>query len=531
MGERPDPSWNLYKMTAQRSRLFLNDAHRYRLVFVACTLTTGILIYATSGIFYGDFWEHAALVTYLVKDPVAIGHPFFHIAAPHAFLSPYIAFVALASVVFSVAPLYALASFGTINFCLFVVGIFLWLKQIHPTHWGTSCTYALLAILLLWGTDPWGYSGFFHFRVISDVLPYPSTFALALTFIALAINSFSALQSKLIWQPVVFVLFWVVLLTHPLTSIFFACGLVAQLWCVAPSQLVRTIVLQFCYGLVAIGLATQWPYYSIIELASGAGDVYHPENKSMYMDVLARIWPTLVALPLASWAIKDRAGQSVILIILMLTGVYIYGGLTEKYSFGRVISIIMILMQILIAVGLARLEIWATDRLPALRILIPVALFSSLLYLSMPWLVATSTRALTIVNSIRLGRPISLQHSYKDLLFLEQQVDAKSVVLSDINTSWIVPSIRGKVVGALHPQAFVPDQRQRFDDVNTFFEPTTSIQQQITIAKKYHVDFLLINKEATPQYQELANRFTGDDKGKITYTSNKYILIKLSLLN
>lgn len=104
-------------------------------------------------------------------------------------------------------------------------------------------------------------------------------------------------------------------------------------------------------------------------------------------------------------------------------------------------------------------------------------------------------------------------------------------MLSDINTSWIVPSIRGKVVGALHPQAFVPDQRQRFDDVNTFFEPTTSIQQQIAIAKKYHVDFLLINKEATPQYQELVDRFTGDGKGKITYTSNKYILIKLSLLN
>jgi hypothetical protein len=191
----------------------------------------------------------------------------------------------------------------------------------------------------------------------------------------------------------------------------------------------------------------------------------------------------------------------------------------------------MILMQILIAVGLARLESWATARLPALRILIPVALFGSLLYVSMPWLVSTSTRALTVANSIRLGRPISLQHSYKDLLFLEQQVDAKSVVLSDINTSWIVPSIRGKVVGALHPQAFVPDQRQRFDDVNTFFKPTTSIHQQIAIAKKYHADFLLINKETTPQYQDLVDRFTGEDKGRITYTSNKYILIKLSLLN
>jgi hypothetical protein len=49
------------------------------------------------------------------------------------------------------------------------------------------------------------------------------------------------------------------------------------------------------------------------------------------------------------------------------------------------------------------------------------------------------------------------------------------VVLSDINTSWIVPSIRGKVVGALHPQAFVPDQKQRFDDVNTFFDADNKV--------------------------------------------------------
>jgi hypothetical protein len=513
------------------SKQFKRSSEQFGLALIILVLGLVILIHATSGIFYGDFWEHAALVTYLAKDPIAATHPFFQTTAAHAFLSPYIAVVALASFRFDIAPINALACVGIFNFCLFVGAICFWIKQLQPKRWCTSCTYSLLAILLLWGTDPWGYSGFFHFRIIRDVLPYPSTFALAITFIALAINSLSASQSKLIWQLLVFLLFWVVLLTHPLTSIFFAFGILAQLWCVTSRQLALTVGLQTVLGLSAIGLAAQWPYYSIVELASGAGDVYHPENKGMYLEVLSRIWPTLLASPIASWAIKDRAGQSVILIILMLIGVYIYGGLTEKYSFGRVVSIIVILMQILIAIGITRIEVLATARLPTLRILIPVTLYTSLLYVSMPWLVATSTRTLTVANSIRLGRPISLQHSYKDLLFLEQQVDAKSVVLSDINTSWIVPSIRGKVVGALHPQAFVPDQKQRFDDVTVFFEPATSIQQQISIARKYNVNFLLINKKTTPQYQELEDRFTGEGTGEITFASNKYILIKLSLLN
>lgn len=506
-------------------------SNRSRFLSLIFVLVLCIAVRTTSSVFYGDFWEHAALVRYLSTDLSGNSHPFFYLTAQHAFISPYILLVALSAIAFDISPINALATSGVLNFILFYLGLYFWIKRLSPKFCYTSSIYALLAILFLWGHDPWGYSGFLHYQILLDVLTYPSTFALAITLLALSINSNAITQQRFFQLFFVFLLFYVVMLTHPLTAIFFGCGLIAQLWCVSTHQLSRRIFINGVFGLIAIGLATQWPYYSIVELATGAGDVYHPENKSMYVDVLARIWPTLVALPLASWAIKDRAGQSVILIILMLTGVYIYGGLTEKYSFGRVISIIMILMQILIAVGLARLEIWAIARLPALRILIPVALFGSLLYLSMPWLVATSTRALTVANSIRLGRPISLQHSYKDLLFLEQQVDAKSVVLSDINTSWIVPSIRGKVVGALHPQAFVPDQRQRFNDVNTFFEPTTTIQQQIAIAKKYHVDFLLLNKETTPQYQELVGRFTGDGKGKITYTSNKYILIKLSLLN
>ncbi len=494
-------------------------------------LLLGYCIHATNGAWYGDFWEQSAIIACITACDNHEAHPILSLNAPHAFLSPYNYLIANFSQLTSLTSIDALSLAGVANSMLLMVGLSCVISILYRTLFGVCLIYAQLTILFLWGSNPWGYSGFLHYRIIADVLPYPSTFALAVTLIALSINYRATQNNNFYLQAVVFFLFYLVLLTHPLTAVFFACGLFAQLWCLSKRQLSPHVFICAVFGLIAIGLATQWPYYSIIELASGAGDVYHPENKSMYVDVLARIWPTLVALPLASWAIKDRAGQSVILIIMMLTGVYIYGGLTEKYSFGRVISIIMILMQILIAVGLARLELWATARLPALRILIPVALFGSLLYVSMPWLVATSTRALTVANSIRLGRPISLQHSYKDLLFLEQQVDAKSVVLSDINTSWIVPSIRGKVVGALHPQAFVSDQRQRFDDVNTFFEPTTGIQQQITIAKKYYVDFLLINKEATPQYQELVDRFTGDGKGKITYTSNKYILIKLSLLN
>jgi hypothetical protein len=504
---------------------------KWRTSLLVTVLLCVFSIYATGGAWYGDFWEHSAVVAAVRADTDSIAHPIFDLFSPHAFLSPYSFLVSALSTVADLAPTEALALQGIFNFFILSVGLGFWIATIDKSSATFSTFYALLNIFFLWGAHPWGYSGFFHYRVIADILPYPSTFAFALALIALSINICAGKQNSFVLKPAVFVSFWVVLLTHPLTSIFFAFGLIAQLWGMPKKQILREVALNAVLGLLAVGAATLWPYYSIIELVSGAGDVYHPENKSMYVDVLSRIWPTLVALPFAAWALKDRRGQSVLLIILMLAGVYFYGGMTEKYSYGRVISIIMILLQMLIAIGLARLEVYATARLPALRFIIPTVLFGSLLYFSMPWLIATSTRALTVANSIRLGRPISNQHSYKDLLFLEQQVGARSVVLSDINTSWIVPSIRGKVVGALHPQAFVPDQKQRFDDVNTFFDVATSFGQQLAIAKKYRAEFLLLNKERTPHYQNLLEYFTTEGRGQVTYTSEKYILIKLSLPN
>jgi len=502
-----------------------------RLLATAGVLLISWTIYATEAFWHGDFWEHSAAVAAFTTKTSQLAHPLFQLVTPHAFLSPYIYLVSAISTRVGLTPIDALAVCGIINLLVLSLGLASWIASINKSTVRLSLCYAILTILFLWGFHPWGYSGFFHYRVIADVLPYPSTFALAMTLVALSINAHAAQRNNYLWKPIVFLLFWVVLLTHPLTAIFFACGLIAQLWCVPKKLVLREVLLNAALGLLAVGAATLWPYYSIIELVSGAGDVYHPENRSMYVDVLSRIWPTLVALPFAAWALKDRRGQSILLIILMLAGVYLYGGMTEKYSYGRVISIIMILLQILIAIGLARLELSATARLPALRWIIPTVLFGSLLYFSMPWLIATSTRALTVANSIRLGRPISNQHSYKDLLFLEQQVDARSVVLSDINTSWIVPSIRGKVVGALHPQAFVPDQKQRFDDVNTFFGTKATVEQQLAIAKKYRADFLLLNKERTPHYQGLLEHFTTEGRGQVTFTSDKYILIKLSLSN
>lgn len=509
------------------------SANRY--LILICFLFYKFIFAATTPTQYGDFWEHSAAIQALLGNLYAPTHPFFALQASHAFISPYSILIASLAALTQTTAINALTAMGLVNFCLLAYSAKAFYSSFIKSSQSVSAQacafYAFLLILFLWSSNTWGYSGFLNFSLIADVLPYPSTFALALSLLGLSLGFMTSTRFSFFYSALIYILFWFVLLTHPLTSIFFAVGLSCQLWSTHVSKRKNKILVGICLGLFAIYAATLWPYFSIIALILGAGDVYHSENHGMYLDVLSKIWPTLVALPFAAWALKDRAGQSIILIILMLGCVYIYGGLTEKYSFGRVISIIIILTQILIAVGIARLEQTAIYRLSTLATIIPLALFVTLLYLSLPWLSATSTRALTVANSIRLSRPISTQHAYKDLLFLQQHVSDNSVVLSDLETSWIVPSVRGKIVGALHPQAFVADQKIRFNDVNLFFDANTSTVQRLALAKKYHSDFLLLNKHTIKDHIAMQEFFVLNNLGVIVYDSDHYVLLKLSLAN
>jgi hypothetical protein len=507
------------------------STHRYQIL--VCFLFYKFIFAATTTVHYGDFWEHSAAIQALLGNLSEPTHPFFALTASHAFISPYSVFLAgLASLTHTTA-INALTAFGLVNFCLLAFSVktfYSSLVKCDRLISARDCAfYALLLILFLWGSNTWGYSGFLNFNLIADVLPYPSTFALALSLLGLSLGFNRSARFSFFSLAFIYVLFWCVLLTHPLTAIFFATGLICQLWSTAAELRQRKVLADVFFGSLAIFAATRWPYFSLVALIAGAGDVYHPENQSMYVDVLSKIWPTLVALPFAAWALKNRAGQAILLMIVMLACIYIYGGLTEKYSFGRVISIIIILMQLLIAVGIVRLEQVAIYSKPVLATVIPLALFVTLVYFSAPWLLATSTRALTTVNSIRLGRPMSTQHAYKDLLFLQQHVGDNSVVLSDLETSWIIPSIRGKVIGALHPQAFVADQKQRFDDVNLFFNGNTSSSQRLLITEKYRAEYVLLNKQTTANFTELQQMFIASRLATVIFESDRYLLLKLPL--
>ena len=499
--------------------------HRY---FVLCLfLLYKVAIYATNGIWYGDFWEHSAAVAALVVNPLHPSHPFFGLSAPHAFLTPYHLLVAQFVRATSLDVANSLALFGVINYCLLVLGLFWYVRGFDRDQAGRSSFYALLCILFLWGSEPWGYSGFLHFGLIADVLPYASTFAMAMSFIALAINFGEMRMSRSVQALIVTVLSTVVLLTHPLTFVFLATGLICQ--CLQPGDMMtvarRTTRMVLALA-VSGALAALWPYFSIIALLTGAGDVYHPSNQPMYVNVLQRIWPVLVLSPLLPGALRDARQRTILYHLAALCLIYGLGYVSGKYSYGRDITFIVILAQILLGAWFARSERRLDDLYPTITNALRIALAIGLIASSVSWLVPTFTRSLTVINSLRIGRQVSNQQMYSQLTFLPSFVKPGDVVLSDIETSWLVPTFSGKVIAGLHAQAFVADHETRISDLTRFFDPNSDERIRQSIVESYKPTFLLLDKQETSNWQTIAAQFDRDTGKCLVFENTRYRLLR-----
>ena len=224
----------------------------------------------------------------------------------------------------------------------------------------------------------------------------------------------------------------------------------------------------------------------------------------MYQHVVSRIWPSLIGVPL-------------VLMLVILSGIYVFGAISGKFSYGRVVSYIVLLFHVTIAEHLSVFEfrvnkICASSWLQ--QLIVPASVMVLALLLSLTPLRSTLTHAL-------LDQP----PTYKSYLFLSRFTGQYDVVLSDIKSSWIVPTFGGKVVAAAHPLAFVPDQDVRRSDLDCFFNRETVFSERQKIIQKYKAKYLLLKKSDGVTCQELQQSFML--QGQVVFESDSFVLISL----
>jgi alpha-1,6-mannosyltransferase len=464
-----------------------------------------------------DFWEHSAVLRELSTHILNPKHPQLLLDSPHAFYSPYAVLLAAFSRFSTLDPVTTLSIAGLVNLGLFFLGLRLFVLSIVPRERGNIASfYALLFVLLWWGSDPWSYSGFFYFGGLGGRLPYPSTFSTSLSLICLG-SARTGLEQK---SPVRILGFLVVLvavlISHPISFLFLVAGLLSFAFDTKGRTLTQVLIVVSLL-VMALLIASMWPYFPFLKFLVNESDVYHANNRVMYRDVLSRIWPALIGVPLIISKLHQNWRHPLAIVIVILSGIYVFGGVSGKYAFGRVISHIVLVLQVAIAdrVSEFELQISRGHRASWLRRLT----------------VTTGAIAFSFVLSWKglntvLASATSREPNYTSYLFLSRMTGQYDLILSDIRSSWIVPTFGGKVVAALHPLAFVPDDNIRKSDLKQFFSKATTLGERRRMIEKYDAKYVLLNKLMLGDCHECLLAF--ESLGKSIFENESFLLISVS---
>jgi hypothetical protein len=515
-------------LLAARFSLAIDWASRNRYLLLVFFLSLQVLAFSLQGIWVEDFWEHSAAVSEFMRSPLSPSHPQLNLAAPHTFLNPYTFLVALTALSLGWDSITALSIFGVLNFCLFCWGLSVFISSHYPIKNNAYKVsfYALLFILFLWGGQPWPYSGFFSYQIFLFNLPYPSTFVGGISLLTLGLIRRRQPQFGLIqWFSLVIVTS-VSLLSHALTAQFLVIGLVAQALTAQQNSFTQLLKIGLLC-IAAVALACLWPFYPFLALLRGAGTVYDISNLTMYFHFFERVWPFILLSPLIAWVLLQRNYRVLLFIFCATTVIYLFGLYSHKYSYGRIISYTVMIAQICCAIVVAQLETWLTQDRRRLRLTYQALLFSLLIFLSMDWLFASTTRLLTAANSVRLGRPILNEISYKEYRALSVHIPAGSLVFANLDASWVLPSFGAKVIAAQHPLAFVHDAAQRVEHTTLFFAPDTPRSARLDLLKKYHADYLLIDKKVDQDWSTIRLQLGELNQRTTMFEDERFVLITL----
>ena len=493
-----------------------------RFALLAVFLFLLMFLFALNGQWIADFWVHSAAVRELITNISDPSHHQLLLDVPFPGYSPYTLAVAFFGKLLNVEAISILSAAGILNLVLFILGLRMFVYATITNHKSSSAFYALLLTLFWWGFSPWYISGFFHIGVLGYVMPYPSTFAMALSLITLSLNQ-RRIQNNQRWLlPAEFLLTIIVLISHLPTFVFLAVGLISFVL-TAKKQLLFEVLIAVSILAGSLLLSAIWPYFSMLNFLLFESAAYHisHQHSSLYQQILSRTWPALAALPLVVAKIRANPRYPLTIMLLLLSGVYIFGAITGMGILGRTISYIMLLLQFFIAEFIADFE--TRKRLPNIAGWLQPLLVSA---------------GVVLVCLLLFGRPfgrtvkLSLPgrpSTYQDYLFLSDRTAQYDVILADLDTSEMVPAFGGKVVALDQPLSFVPDYSGRQSDVERFFTRQVPTSERLETIEKYKVDYLLVNKHANEDWEELVTSFSSF--GVIDYENDLLVLISLARLH
>lgn len=471
-----------------RLRSWLDSYRIASIVLVAWAV--GVVLADT---WVGDFQLHAAAVRTLAGDLASPPDPMVGVGEGSPYYSPYILLAALVVRLAGAAPAAVLGVFGILNVVLLLVALRRFVRCFSPSP--VAATVALAALLLLWGFDSPGWSGFPDLRSLAETLPYPSTIGFALLLL-LWERLLSYRDRPGVWPLVaVGALAAAILLVHPFTAVETAIGALAI---VLGARLpLRAWVGLLVAGAAAVGVAALWPYASLADLFAGAGalvEIHRPLRAALLDSGSLMCLYGVVALPaLALRLWRDRRDPLVLMFVL--AAAVVAGALvTRQHQFLRVIPVMMLPLQVAFGVfvgdrsaGPARVRLGTAAAAVALLLgglaagVAPVLGAASALPVSwLPASLADDLRPPSLgseADRVRAHAPPGAT-----VLTDEQRADRRLNLLGyySVNPGW--------------PNPWIGDEGSRAADRRRLLDPATEPAVRGEIARRYGARCVLVTR-------------------------------------
>lgn len=463
----------------------LNSRLPYLALSLLVVAVAGLVTYRESWGQGADIWEHAAVIRELAAHPLAPQHPLLLLNAPHAFFSPYALLLGVLVRLTGWSPILMLQMAGMVEIVLFLVA-FRWFVKLLLEH-EFAAFLALLFTLFFWGVEPWYWSGFWHLRALASATGYPSVAAAVLTLVIWGLGITAMQRGSWLYLVPASLAAGIVLLSHPNTAIAMLVGTLALAFAYKPVKHLYwrgiTVIIIPC----ALLIAAAWHYYSFFGLLRQDTTQFAIETHTMYVDVVLRIFPALLGLPILVLRARKDWRDPIVWLFLAFSAVYFYGLVSENWGYGRIIAYMVLALHLALAGWLADLLGRWQAQPRKQYLLLGGAALAVLAAVSLSFAGYRRFR-----NDLRQAPQLS--QSYQELA---EWVGQYQVVMADPDGGWMVPAFSGKVIASLHPVFFVPDYPQRRQDVRRFFEAGTTLAERQALLKKYGASFLLLTPQDT----------------------------------
>jgi alpha-1,6-mannosyltransferase len=465
----------------------------------------------------GDYWAHRAAVLELSHDPWSPDHPFTggDVADPE--LSPYALGLGLATrgTPLGVADILSVAAL--FNLVLFLIGLRRFVGRFSSA--ALAPFWTLTATLFLWGlSPPWRWSGYLSANSIGFGLPYPSMFATALLLFALAALIDFCDHGNRRQLTVLVVLAPIAILSHPFTGAALGVAglavVVSRLGAVPPRRVAALAV-----GSAVVAAAVlAWPLYPAMDLL-GASGRYDSIHDLLYRLVGPRAGLALVALP--ALAVRFRANHRDPLALMFGTAaaIFVLGGLTERYSLGRILPLGMLALHVALGVWLAERSpvLWRQGSSP--QRLVAALAGGMVLVAGIVSCKAGLARAVPSALLPSIAADSRLEANDGGLSFLGGATGPDDTILvASLQAARVSPALGAKVVAPGYISPFMDDVDSREAAVAQFFS-SQSTDERRAIIDRYGVSFVLFDLHYGAEDGAL---------GTVVHRDDRYVLVAVN---